>query len=180
MQPLPLPQTRRVVRDLTALRPPGDLGFRRWALTRTARDRQRERRTGQLLLAAAAALACWIGGLAVWLPPGPLQQDWSTGLPGLDNYALTWIGLDSLEMACLAACGWLLLRGSPETRTWALLGMPLFVLDAWFDVFTAVSRTDLTFALTLALLAELPMAGVLTWVAWKSAAFTPTGTPIPN
>jgi hypothetical protein len=153
-----------------------DLGTRAWLLSRDVRDRRRERRAGRLLLAAAGALACWTGALAVWLPPGP-HQEWSVGVPGLDKYALTWVGLDCLETVCLAGCGWRLYRGSPDTRTWALLAVPLFVLDAWFDVLTAFSRRDLAVALTLAAGAELPVAAALGWVAWKARAFSQPSTP---
>jgi hypothetical protein len=149
-------------------------GTRAWALTRGLRDRRRERAAGRALLAAAALLACWTVWLGASLPPNPLRQQWSTAFLGLDNYGVTWVGLDCLEILGLAVCGWRFARGSADARTCALLTAPLFVLDAWFDVLTAVSRTDLAAAAVSALGAELPTAAVLGWAAWKAGGFGPT------
>ena len=152
-------------------------GARAWARSRGLRDRRRERATGRILLAAAALLACWTVWLGVSLPPDPLGQQWSIGFAGLDNYAVTWVGLDCLEILGLALSGWRFAVGSPGARTCALLTLPLFVLDAWFDILTAVSRADLAAAVVTALLAELPMAAALGWVAWKASGFGATAGP---
>jgi hypothetical protein len=124
------------------------------------------------MVLVAALLACWTIWLGSSLPPGPLTQHWSlTADIGLDNYSLTWVGLDCVEVLGLAACGLLFRRASPGARTVALLTIPVFCLDAWFDIMTSVSKADLVTAVVMALLGELPAAFILSWVAWKALPF---------
>jgi hypothetical protein len=146
--------------------------LRDWLRTRRLRDRTLERRAGQLIIVIAILLACWAIWLGSSLPPDPLHQQWSAASIGLlDNYSLTWVGLDCLEVLGLAICGLLFWGGSPGARTCALLTMPVFLLDAWFDILTSVSRADLAVALLMAGLAELPAVAGLGWTAWKARAF---------
>lgn len=145
---------------------------RHWLCTQLSRDRRLERRAGSLLLLIAALLACWTAWLGSCLPPDPLHQQWSLASAGLlDNYSMTWVGLDCLEVLGFALTGLLFRRGSPAARTCALLSMPLFFLDAWFDILTSVSRADLVIALLMAGLGELPAVAGLAWTAWKARAF---------
>jgi hypothetical protein len=146
--------------------------LRDWLSTRRLRDRRLERHTGRLIVVIAILLASWTVWLGSSLPPDPLQQQWSAASVGLlDNYSLTWVGLDCLEVLGLAACGLLFWRGSPGARTCALLTMPVFFLDAWFDILTSVSRTDLAVAVLMAGLGELPAVAGLGWIAWKARGF---------
>jgi hypothetical protein len=142
-----------------------------WLFNRDLRDRQRERVLGRVIVVIAILLTCWAIWLGSTLPPDPLRQQWSTAYIGLDNYSLTWVGLDCLEVLGLAACGLLFARGTPGARTCALLTMPVFFLDAWFDILTAVSRADLVESVLMAVLGELPAVVGLAWIAWKAAAF---------
>lgn len=148
-------------------------GLRAWLLTRGLRDERRERLIGRATMVTALLLAVWAVWLGSTLPPDPLRQQWSTAYLGLDNYSLTWVGLDCLEVLGLLVCGLLFSRGRAAAHTWALLTMPVFFLDAWFDVLTAVSRADLVEALLMAVLGELPAVFGLGWIAWKAAAFGP-------
>jgi hypothetical protein len=148
-------------------------GLRAWLFSRGLRDRRRERLAGRLIVVIAILLACWAIWLGSTLPPDPLRQQWSTAYIGLDNYSLTWVGLDCIEVAGLALCGLLFARGKPGARTCALLTMPVFFLDAWFDILTAVSRADLVESVLMAALGELPAVVGLGWIAWKAAAFGP-------
>ncbi len=142
-----------------------------WLLSRR-RDPRLERLTGNLIVLAAGLLACWAIWLGSSLPPDPLTQHWSlTADIGLDNYSLTWVGLDCIEVLGLAACGLLFRQASPSARTGALLTIPVFALDAWFDIMTSVSKADLAAAVAMAVLGELPAALILGWVAWKALAF---------
>lgn len=150
---------------------PPPVALRAWLFNRGLRDRQRERLAGRLIVVVAILLACWAIWLGSTLPPDPLHQQWSTAYLGLDNYSLTWVGLDCIEVLGLAACGLLFARGTPGARTCALLTMPVFFLDAWFDILTAVSRADLVAAGAMAVLGELPAVVGLGWLAWKAAAF---------
>ncbi len=148
-----------------------------WLLSRR-RDPQLERITGNLIVVVAALLACWAVWLGSSLPPDPLIQHWSlTADIGLDNYSLTWVGLDCIEVLGLAACGLLFRRASPSARTVALLTIPVFCLDAWFDIMTSVSKADLATAIVMALLGELPAALILGWVAWKALSFEARSRP---
>jgi hypothetical protein len=148
------------------------VGLRAWLFHRGQRDRHLERLVGRLIVVIAILLACWAIWLGSTLPPDPLPQQWSTASLGLDNYSLTWVGLDCLEVLGLATSGLLFGRGTPGARTCALLTMPVFFLDAWFDILTAVSRADLVAAALMAVLGELPAVVGLGWIAWKAAAFT--------
>jgi hypothetical protein len=148
-----------------------ELSIKDWLLSRR-RDPRLERITGNLIVLVAALLACWTIWLGSSLPPDPLTQHWSlTADIGLDDYSLTWVGLDCIEVIGLAACGLLFRRASPSARTVALLTIPVFCLDAWFDVMTSVSKADLVTAVIMAILGELPAAFILSWVAWKALSF---------
>lgn len=120
---------------------------------------------GSALICAAVVLigwACWLGAS---LPVSGLPQSWSSSGAGLGSWRLTWVGLDALEVAGLLATGIALRRHHWSATVSALLTLPLFVLDAWFDIMTASTSTGLGQALTMALLVELPTASVLGWVA---------------
>jgi hypothetical protein len=102
---------------------------------------------------------------------GP-AQDWSTAsLTGLGTWQLTWVGLDVLEVAGLASTGYLLRRSHYQTRTAALLAAPLFVVDGWFDVLTAASRSDMAVSVAMLGLAELPVAILLVLIARRAREF---------
>jgi hypothetical protein len=142
-----------------------------WLLSRR-RDPRLERLTGNLIVLAAGLLTCWAIWLGSSLPPDPLTQHWSLIADiGLDNYSLTWVGLDCIEVLGLAACGLLFRQASPSAHTAALLTAPVFAIDAWFDIMTSVSKADLAAAIAMAALGELPAALILGWVAWKAVAF---------
>jgi hypothetical protein len=145
------------------------LPLRAWLSSR-GRDARRERILGNALIVAAVLLGCWTIYLGSSLPPGPPHQ-WSTDWTGLDNYSLTWVGLDVLETLGLAGTGALLRVGHRETQTVALLSIPLFALDAWFDVLTATTRSDMTASAVMAVATEIPTVVLLAFVAWKSRAF---------
>ena len=79
--------------------------------------------------------------------------------------------LDAFEVAGLAATGYLLRRGRRQTRTAALLAAPVFVVDGWFDMLTAASRSDLAVSLALLTVVELPTALFLLLVARTARQF---------
>jgi hypothetical protein len=140
-------------------------------LTSRRRAPRLERFAGNGMIVAAMVLGVWAVWLGSSLPPDPLPRQWSTAYFGLDNYSLTWVGLDCLEVLGLAACGVLFRRASRHTRTIALLCIPVFLLDAWFDILTATTRADLVAATVMAVLGELPAACMLCWIAWKALEF---------
>lgn len=128
----------------------------------------RRRRVGAGLIIASINLLGWVVRLAATLPAGGPRQHWSAGWTGLANWTLTWVGLDCAEAVGLLTTGVLLRRAHRATRTVAAMCLSLFVIDAWFDIMTSASRTDLWTAVACALLAELPIAALLAWVAFAA------------
>lgn len=137
----------------------------------TEADDRRARSTGTALLIAALGLSAWIIYLGAALPNQGPAQDWNTTWTGIDTWQLTWAGLDVFEVAGLTATGYLVRRSHRQTRTAALLAAPVFVIDGWFDMLTAASRSDLAVSLALLAVAELPAAAVLLLVARKARQF---------
>ncbi|MFE9325546.1 hypothetical protein ACIHDR_29575 [Nocardia sp. NPDC052278] len=100
-----------------------------------------------LMVGGSIALIPWIVYLAVALPPDYQARNWT----------LTWVGFDILlviMMATTAYLGW---------QRKQLLMLPAFgtglllLVDAWFDITTANSR-DVWFSITIACVAEIPLA----------------------
>jgi hypothetical protein len=142
-----------------------------WLIGREPSDRW-ARTTGTGILIASLGLICWIFYLGSTLPNAGPAQDWSTAsLTGLGTWQLTWVGLDVLEVAGLASTGYLLRRSHPQTRTAALLATPLFVVDGWFDVLTASSRSDIALSVVMLGLAELPVAIFLILIARRAREY---------
>lgn len=134
-------------------------------------DDRHARRTGNALLVMALALTAWIFYLGAALPNQGPVQDWGTTWTGIGTWQLTWVGLDVFEVAGLAATGYLVRQGHRQTRTAALLAAPVFVVDGWFDMLTAASRSDLAVSLAVLAVAEVPAALVLLLVARKARQF---------
>jgi hypothetical protein len=142
-----------------------------WLIRREPSDRW-ARATGTGILVVSLGLICWIFYLGSTLPNAGPAQDWSTAsLTGLGTWQLTWVGLDVLEVAGLASTGYLLRRSHRQTRTAALLAAPLFVVDGWFDVLTASSRSDMALSAVMLGLAELPVAIFLILIARRAREY---------
>ncbi len=149
----------------------GGVPLGRWLVSR-ARDRRRERIAGTALVAVAVVLAGWTVYLGTAAAPRQLHRDWSTwAYLGMNPHTLAWVGIDTAETVGLALMGVLLRQGRPATRTVALLTLPLFVLDAWFDILSSVTPHHLTIAITMAAVSEVPAAILCGWVAWKASHF---------
>ena len=104
-----------------------------------------------LPLASAALLIPWTALLAVTLPGSYRAANWNTA----------WAGFDVALTLALAAAGLAAWRRHRLAQPLAVLAATLLGCDAWFDVTTASSATDLAVALTRALLLEVPLAAVL-------------------
>ncbi|MGW7017928.1 hypothetical protein ACWGGS_00845 [Streptomyces decoyicus] len=107
------------------------------------------RRQGRILAGAGLALLPWLGYLAGTLPPAE---------------AAAWVALDALEAAALLTAGTRLLRGDSRHRAPAAV---LLLADACLDLATAAPGTELATALAMAAGAELPLAGLSAWLAWR-------------
>jgi hypothetical protein len=102
---------------------------------------------------AALALVPWIGYLAFTLP-----------VTDRVNTRLPWVGFDVALMLALAATAVLAWRGSPRLVIAAACTATMLVIDAWFDVSSAIRTDDLVQASLLALV-EVGLAGVCGWIA---------------
>ncbi|WP_051942593.1 hypothetical protein [Streptacidiphilus rugosus] len=101
-----------------------------------------------LLVLMGVALVPWMGVLAA-------SGEWP------------WVGLDVLEAAGLISTGLLLRRGDGRAALTASATAALLLMDAWFDVMTS-HGAELTQAWFLALLLELPIAGLCARLALRA------------
>jgi len=111
------------------------------------------------LALVAVALVPW----TIWL---------TTELPShemVDNWDLAWGGLDLMLAAALAATAYATWRPGPLLPACAASTGTLLVVDAWFDVLTARGH-EFAWALVLAGIAELPLAGLCVWILWRYKA----------
>jgi hypothetical protein len=118
---------------------------------------QHIRRAGVLLVACAAALCVWMVLLGMTLPAEVNARHWATA----------WVGLDAMEACCLAATGFLILRGDSRVGAVAGAAAALLTADAWFDVTTAQKGADYLIAVVLGVGIELPLAAVCARIAWN-------------
>jgi hypothetical protein len=125
--------------------------------------------------AVAAGLVPWLVVLYTTLPGTADAQHWS----------LAWTGFDCLMAAGLASTGWITYRHDARAGLTAAATGALALVDAWFDVMTALPGWELAEAVLLAVCAELPLAGVCASIAVSvhrsltCAAFSVTATVTP-
>jgi hypothetical protein len=120
--------------------------------------------------AVAAGLLPWLVTLYTTLPATSDAQHWS----------LAWTGFDCLLAAGLACTAWLTHRGDPRAGLTAAATAALALVDAWFDVMTALPGRDLAQAVLLAVCAELPLAaGCASIAASVHRSLTRTASSVP-
>ncbi|MCO5999019.1 hypothetical protein [Actinoallomurus rhizosphaericola] len=112
---------------------------------------------GWLIIGAGVAMLPWITGLSFVLPTSHEAA----------HYNASWVGFDLGLCAMLLRTGWLAQKGREHIELSAAITGTLLLVDAWFDVVTADSRGELTFALILALFGELPLAAFFLWIAGR-------------
>lgn len=83
------------------------------------------------------------------------------------HYDIAWAGFDILLLVTLASTGYFALRRSRYLATAAAATATMLVVDVWFDIMTS-PRHQLLQALTLAVLIELPLAGVCAWLSYHT------------
>jgi hypothetical protein len=125
-------------------------------------------RTGRRPTAAKDGLAVWRG--RGWVAPlfglaALLRVPWVVVLvvvlPSTHRAAhwdVAWAGFDVLLALLLLAVAVTAWRRSPWLEGAATAAATLLFVDAWFDVLTASSRTELVAALVEAFVVELPLA----------------------
>ena len=112
-----------------------------------------------LALLSAAVLVPWTAALAAALPSSYLVTNWS----------LTWVGFDVALLVALGAAGVASLRRHPAAPGLLAVAASLLLCDAWFDVTTAASTSDLVVSAAAALAVELPLAVLLSREARRQA-----------
>jgi hypothetical protein len=81
-----------------------------------------------------------------------------------EHWDVAWSGFDvmlALVLLAVAVTAW---RGSAWLEAAAAAAATLLVIDAWFDVLTASSRSELIVALLEAFFVELPLALLCLWL----------------
>ncbi|MGX1756412.1 hypothetical protein ACWIG5_05770 [Streptomyces lydicus] len=116
----------------------------------TVRLTAARRLQGRILAGAGLVLLPWLGYLAGTLPPAE---------------AAAWVVLDALEAAALLTAGTRLLHGDSRHRAPAAAAAVLLLADACLDLATATPGTELATALVMAVGAEIPLAGLCSWLA---------------
>lgn len=126
------------------------------------------------LCALGVAMVPWLLVLANRLPSSPQVANWSTA----------WVGLDGLEAVSLFVTGLLLRRRDARANFTAAVSGTLLLVDAWFDITSASASADLTIAIAMAALAELPLCVLCIHLALRMTVrhlcspIQPTGEPL--
>lgn len=107
-----------------------------------------------------------LAGIAVALIPWTLYLTWS--LPAhhtTHHWEVAWGGFDIALAAILTTTAIGLRRGSSWVEGTAAVSGALLVVDAWFDVLLASGGGEQIEAVTMAAVAELPLAAFCFWIA---------------
>jgi hypothetical protein len=105
----------------------------------------------------SVVLVPWIVYLAFSLPARETSH----------HYDAAWVGFDVFELIALGATGYLALRRSRYLALASASAATLLVCDAWFDVLTS-PRRQMIESIVLALVIELPLAGVCGWLSYHT------------
>ena len=107
-----------------------------------------------LFAVGAVVLVPTIVLLAVVLPSTHQSEHWDVAWSGFDVML-------ALMLLAVAVTAW---RGSAWLEAAAAGAATLLFVDAWFDVLTASSRSELIVALVEAVFVELPLALLCLWL----------------
>ncbi len=131
----------------------------------------------RFLIIGCVVLIPWTIGLALTLPKHYVTSHWRA----------EWIGFDVALMVGLAVTAWSLWRRRQSAIPAALITGTLLFSDAWFDVLSSSSRSDLMISLASAVFAEIPLGIFLVSICLRllraSARITyavPTDLPMPS
>lgn len=119
------------------------------------RGHARVRVVGWSLAGLAALMVPWTAYLFIALP----------GTAPSAHFDLAWGGFDLALLVVLAVTGWAAVRHSRWIGSVAAATAAMLATDAWFDVVTAPSTRERWVALGMAIVVELPLALVCTWLS---------------
>lgn len=122
-----------------------------------ADDSRMVRWAGPAFVLLSLALIPWTIYLGYSLPSRQLSP----------HYNVAWAGFDVLELIALGATGYFSLRRSRFLAITAAAAATLMVVDAWFDIMTS-PREHVAQAIVLAVVVELPLAGVCVWLSYHT------------
>jgi len=117
-----------------------------------------------LLGLVAVGLVPWILYLTFTLPSRHITF----------HYDLAWIGFDVALLASFAATAWATFRSSQWLVPLAAVTGTMLVCDAWFDVVTSQSGSEMWEAIAEAVLAELPLAAICGFIVYDAETFLAT------
>jgi hypothetical protein len=110
---------------------------------------------GWAFVVLAALMVPWTAYLTLHLPSSRAAA----------HYDLAWGGFDAAMFLALAATAWSALRLHTTLPPLAAVTGTLLVVDAWFDGVTAPASDERWVAIAMAVLVELPLAGVCLWLS---------------
>src|SRR5215469_5620197 len=119
---------------------------------------RRSRLLARLFAVCGVLLVPWIG----------LLMEQLHGQAGRRSFASSWVGLDVLEAVCLLTVAYLLSRRHRATSPVAAATAAILCMDAWFDTMAAAPKLPYAESLAMACFAELPLAALLAWTAWRT------------
>jgi hypothetical protein len=111
--------------------------------------------------AIGVLLVPWTIWLSASLPPHHLAHRWD----------LAWTGFDIGLAVCFAGTAFAAWRRSPWVGTLAAATGTLLLADAWFDVVLESRGAELRTAIVEAMFAELPVAALCFWIAYRTERF---------
>jgi hypothetical protein len=114
-----------------------------------------------LLAVVAVALVPWILYLTFTLPSRHVTF----------HYDTAWVGFDVALLASFAASAWAAFRGSRWLVPLVTVTGTMLVCDAWFDIVTSRSGSEMWEAIAEAALAELPLAAVCALIVYDAERF---------
>jgi hypothetical protein len=119
------------------------------------RQDARSRWLGYAFIVWAIGMGGWSAWLTVTLPHRHLTPNWN----------IAWGGFDVILAIALIATGISAWRGSAWFPTTAVATATLLVVDAWFDILTSAPGRELAQAIAMALVVEVPLAGLCLVIA---------------
>jgi len=87
------------------------------------------------------------------------------------HYDLAWVGFDIALAASFATTAWAAFRGSQWLVPLAAVTAPMLCCDAWFDIVTSRSGSEMWEAVAEAVLVELPLAALCVFIVYDAETF---------
>ena len=128
----------------------------------TDASRRRRRRIVDILFITCLGLIPWIVILGLTLPHRYYTRHWT----------LAWVGFDVALLCALSVTAWAGWRRRQVVIAAAVVTGTMLVVDAWFDVVTDSTTSDLILSIITAVIGELPLAALLFFVAFRLMRLT--------